>query len=202
MSRLSRSAKTYEAQYFKKPASGPVFLWAIIMLSQFPGTIETNRLIIKRPAMSDAAALVPIAGDFAVIENMSGIPHPYALGDAKDWIEKAADPSHNVGVYRGIYLKPNALIGTVGLYRHDTGGHEIGYMLAKTHWGQGYGTEAVRAFMGHVPTGVDVIAEYTEQNPASAAVLGKCGFVQTGESYWDDCPYTHTKKRCFKMKYA
>jgi len=62
---------------------------------------------------------------------------------------------------------------------------EVGYMLARHFWGRGIATWALRAMLarGFANPETDVITAGTwEDNPASMAVLHKCGFEKTGES--------------------
>jgi len=62
-------------------------------------------------------------------------------------------------------------------------GVELYYALHPDHWGQGVMTAAVQAFLADLfwrfPNN-RVIADRFEDNPASARVLEKCGFVETG----------------------
>jgi RimJ/RimL family protein N-acetyltransferase len=68
---------------------------------------------------------------------------------------------------------------------------EIGYALAKTAWGQGFGTEATRATLAFAFDKLDahrVIANCFPQNTASCRVLEKLGFRREAyevESYFE-----------------
>lgn len=60
---------------------------------------------------------------------------------------------------------------------------DIGYWLLPDVWGQGYATEALRAFTAHVfaTTGLHRLrAEVEEPNRASWALLERCGFTHEG----------------------
>merc|ERR1712217_371406 len=61
---------------------------------------------------------------------------------------------------------------------------EFGYWYGRPHWGQGIATEAARAVLSHgfsdLNVAVATSAFFTE-NPASARVLQKMGFVVTRE---------------------
>jgi RimJ/RimL family protein N-acetyltransferase len=73
------------------------------------------------------------------------------------------------------------VIGSAGMGEHE-GEAEIGYWIARDHWGRGYATEAAAAVLriartlGHRR----VRAGHFADNPASGKVLRKLGFVPTG----------------------
>lgn len=69
---------------------------------------------------------------------------------------------------------------------------EVGYIIAREHWGKGYATESTRGMMTYArqTLGVHTLVAYTsEENNASNHVLEKCGFTRTGiEKIYDaDC---------------
>ena len=83
-----------------------------------------------------------------------------------------------------------AAIGLIILFEDRAGGHaavdlRLGYLLAESTWGAGYGTELVEGF---VAWALDVDEIHTvsggvaTDNPASARVLLKNGFALVGES--------------------
>ncbi len=75
------------------------------------------------------------------------------------------------------------LIGDAGL--HPLGGRgpdiEVGYTLARSAWGRGYGTEAARALVEHAFAALDaprVVAQVEPDNLASRHVLEKLGMTE------------------------
>src|SRR3546814_6851772 len=74
-----------------------------------------------------------------------------------------------------------ALVGCIGIDRNGPD-IELGYWIARQHWGRGYATEAGRAvldisaMLGHQR----LVASHFLDNPASGRVLQKLGFVATG----------------------
>ena len=78
---------------------------------------------------------------------------------------------------------PRLAAVVVGDQAHE-GQAEIGYWIARPHWGQGYATEAAEAVLqiartlGHRR----VTAGHFVDNPASGKVLRKLGFVPTGRT--------------------
>lgn len=72
-------------------------------------------------------------------------------------------------------------IGYVQLCKIDDGSWEIGYHIAKQFTGQGYATEAVKAFLPSMAQKLNIKEVYgicLTENTASVRVLEKCGFVQ------------------------
>jgi RimJ/RimL family protein N-acetyltransferase len=72
-------------------------------------------------------------------------------------------------------------IGYVQLCQIDDGSWEIGYHIAKQFTGQGYATEAVKAFLPAMAKKLNIKEVYgicLAENTASVRVLEKCGFVQ------------------------
>lgn len=82
-------------------------------------------------------------------------------------------------VYPIIVKKTQDNIGYVQLCPIDDGKWEIGYHVGKKYTGNGYATEAVRAFLPVIAKRVGVSEIYgicLTENEASQAVLRKCGF--------------------------
>ena len=72
-------------------------------------------------------------------------------------------------------------IGYVQFCQIDDGAWEIGYHIAKEFTGQGYATEAVKAFLPVIAEKLNIKQVYgicLAENTASVRVLEKCGFVQ------------------------
>ena len=70
-------------------------------------------------------------------------------------------------------------IGYVQLCPIDNGKWEIGYHIAKQYTGNGYATEAVKAFLPVIARQVNISEIYgicLAENKASLAVMRKCGF--------------------------
>lgn len=79
-------------------------------------------------------------------------------------------------------------IGYVQLCQIDVGNWEIGYHIAKQFTGQGYATEAVKAFLPALAQKLNIKEVYgicLAENAASVHVLEKCGFVQVFQGMGD-----------------
>lgn len=74
------------------------------------------------------------------------------------------------------------LLGCAGLSRGPAGDAELGFWIARPHWGQGYATEAARAVLGLARAlgHRRVLAHHRAESHASARVLAKVGFRRLG----------------------
>jgi RimJ/RimL family protein N-acetyltransferase len=64
----------------------------------------------------------------------------------------------------------------VSFLRDGVGEREVGYWLARSHWGRGVATEALTQFLDLEPRR-PLIAHVATHNPGSRRVLEKCGFT-------------------------
>lgn len=142
---------------------------------------RTERLLLRPVWNEDATALVQAICDEAIVRNLANAPWPYTIEDAQHFIAIDHDKRiPNFMVIRRTNGK-SELIGSCGLTQmHDT--IEIGYWIARNHWGLGYATEAAKAVLdiayslGHK----QIHAGYFTDNPASGHVLRKLGFLRSG----------------------
>lgn len=141
---------------------------------------RSERLFLRPAFPEDSAAILAGIGEEAIVRNLSRAPWPYTLDDARAFTALPQDPHlpHFLVTLPGV-----GVIGAAGLGEHE-GEAELGYWIARAHWGQGYATEAGRAVLriartlGHTR----VIAGHFTDNPASGKVLRKLGFVPTGQA--------------------
>ena len=146
--------------------------------------VSTERLILRGPVVTDAAALVAVCGDRNVAGMTTSMPHPYSLTDAEQLIARAQ--AHD---WRrdALFVIEHRAFGVVGLldFDHDRGARaEIGYALGRPYWNRGYATEAVRGALKWVKRDWRknvVVAGHFTDNPASGQVLCKAGFLYTGD---------------------
>jgi RimJ/RimL family protein N-acetyltransferase len=142
--------------------------------------IRTKNLLLRPLWPEDAGALASALNDWEVAKYLAKVPYPYRTADADYFIQRCNEHAQLQPVF-GIVLIAGAehkLIGGAGLH-----GAELGYWIARAHWNKGYAFEAAQAvlelaFLGYGRAAVE--ASYMLDNPASAAVLRKLGFKDTG----------------------
>ncbi len=151
--------------------------------------LETRRLWLRWPRLSDAQAIIRLAGDRVIADMTAKIPHPYPSDAADRFIFQARQDNADGSALTLAVTpknKPNALIGVIGIVREEASDlPQLGYWLGQSHWGQGLMSEAaqavVAAFFTIAPHDV-LLASTRIVNSPSQRVLEKCGFEfeQTG----------------------
>jgi RimJ/RimL family protein N-acetyltransferase len=148
--------------------------------------IHTARLVIRAVAESDLADLLEVNGDDEVTRYL-----PYATwrnhDDALAWLARMQDRCAT-GTARQYVIErrpDRKVIGTVLVFQFDepSARVEIGYVVGRAHWRQGYATEALRAVCRHAfeAAGIRRIeAEARPDNVASNELLLSLGFTHEG----------------------
>ena len=139
---------------------------------------RSERLFLRPAFPEDSGAILAGIGEEAIVRNLARAPWPYTLDDARSFAALPQDPRlpHFLVTLPGV-----GVIGSAGMGEHE-GEPEIGYWIARAHWGRGYATEAAGAVLriartlGHRR----VVAGHFTDNPASGKILRKLGFVPTG----------------------
>lgn len=148
-------------------------------------SLTTRRLTLRQPVMEDAGRIALFLNNFAVAGNLSRVPYPYHLADAKAWLRswRPDKPASETGF--AIDLAGEGFIGQVG-YHLDAHGHTvIGYWLAQPFWSRGIMSEAVAAVINwyfDVTVAPKIRSGVFHFNKASLAIQRKMGFVETGAS--------------------
>lgn len=147
-------------------------------------TLSTQRLNLRQPLMSDADRLARFLDNFAVAGNLSRVPYPYRLSDAKAWLRswRPDRPAGETGFI--IDLPGEGPIGHVGFHLDDPG-TVIGYWLAQPFWNRGFMSEAVRAAIDwyfEVTDAPALASGVFHFNKASLAIQRKLGFREVGVS--------------------
>jgi ribosomal-protein-alanine N-acetyltransferase len=150
-------------------------------------SLETARLLLRPFLLTDAQDVQRLAGDKAVAEPTSAIPHPYEDGMAEAWISthQSAFDSGKMTSFAIILKASNTLIGAISLLNISDDGHraELGYWIGRKFWEQGYGTEAARAVMEYGFSELylnRIHGRCLKRNRGSGRVLEKAGMRYEG----------------------
>lgn len=148
--------------------------------------LETRRLVLRAPVPADAPAISELADNPKVAQNLVGMPHPYRLRDALDWI--AESPPEDGQKHLICLRSPTAApvpIGAVTLdYRRGAGLPTLGCWLGEAWWGREYATEAAHAvidfaFLHQGHERLSFTCRVT--NAAGRRVIEKCGFQMVAQ---------------------
>ena len=150
------------------------------LLREASDAIGTARLDLRLLRVADAPHFVRLfEGDWEAVKQTGRMPYPVTETAMRDWIALHAAGSSRT--FLMIRKEDGAPLGGVGF-----GGmgdvQELGYALGRAYWGQGYATEGVLAMIEHARTlGLSALEAFTfVENPSSARVLAKAGFMDLG----------------------
>lgn len=143
--------------------------------------IETERLIITELKLDMAEVVQANSVDE---DNRRFVPDEVweTVEEAEETLEfliSRYGTSEGPFVYPVIVKETQENVGYVQLCSIEGGNWEIGYHIAKRHTGNGYATEAVKAFLPVISAQVGASEVYgicLDENKASQAVMRKCGF--------------------------
>jgi len=150
-----------------------------------PETIETERLLLRRPKRSDAQAVFHrYASDRDVTRYLSWPTHR-SVADTLAFLAMSDDewqrwPAGPYLVHTRDSDVAGKLVGSTGLFYKSPTRAITGYVFARDAWGQGYATESLQAMVDIAQqTGVERLEAicHAEHAP-SAHVLEKCGFTR------------------------
>ncbi len=149
-------------------------------------TITTERLVLRPFALSDAADVQRLAGEWAVADTTTNISHPYPDGAAAQWIGSHAErfAQREIMTLAVTLRDSGELAGCISLRLKDNDDRaEMGYWMGVPYWNQGYCSEAARALVayGFEQMGLHrIYAHHLTRNPASGRVMQKAGMVYEG----------------------
>jgi RimJ/RimL family protein N-acetyltransferase len=155
------------------------------MLIMFPVELETRRLRLRRPRMSDAESVFrKYAQDAEVTRYLQWRPHS-SVDTTRSFIANCEAQWRSASAFPYVIAskEDGELLGMIELRPR---GHrvEFGFVLARAYWGNGLMPEAVSALTAVAlgqPDVYRVEATCDAENRASARVLEKSGFEREGQ---------------------
>ena len=149
-------------------------------------TLETPRLRLRKLSMRDAQDIFDYSQDpqvarYVLWEAQTSLSEArsyirfmlrkYRLGEPASW---------------GIEWKETGrIIGTIGFMwiQRDNAAAEVGYSLSRAYWNRGIMTEDLSALLRYGFRSMNlnrIEAQHETENPASGAVMRKCGMQREG----------------------
>jgi ribosomal-protein-alanine N-acetyltransferase len=138
--------------------------------------IRTERLLLRRARYDDAPSMHRIMVDAQAMRYWSSLPHD-SFEQTESWVASMveADPltSDDFIVTRG-----GELIGKLGGWQLP----EIGFLFAPSHWGHGYASEALGAFIERRRRlgSTELTADVDPRNHAALKLLNGSNFKAVG----------------------
>lgn len=144
-------------------------------------SLETERLLLRPFRQDDFDAYAAMCAD-AEVMRFIGDGAPLSREDA--WRNMAMVAGHwslrGFGMWAVEERATRAFVGRVGLYYPEGWpGREVGWALARPHWGKGYALEAARASLAHAfhtlhwPRAISLIDPENQRSIRVAERLGE-----------------------------
>lgn len=148
--------------------------------------LQTSRLLLREMTEDDLPALRSILQDPQV---MYAYEHAFSEEEVRAWLAKQRRryAEDGFGLWAMVLRQTGAMIGQCGLTWQDRGDGtqcvEVGYLLQRAFWHQGYATEAATACKAYAfqELGLDEVCSIIrDNNLASQAVARRNGMIVTG----------------------
>ncbi|KRG70087.1 GNAT family N-acetyltransferase [Pseudoxanthomonas dokdonensis] len=149
-----------------------------------PLRLQGQGFVLRRWSPHDLRSLVRHANDAEVARGLSSrFPHPYRRLDGVRFLAGEV-----VDLRDPVLAIEIDGVACGGIGAHPASGEragvaELGYWLGRRYWGQGIMTRVLDCYVPWVMRELSLHrlqAQVLVSNPASAAVLAKCGFEQEG----------------------
>ncbi len=144
-------------------------------------TLKTKRLVLRQLMIEDAEELFKTLSDDAVMRYWSSGPHQ-CINETKSYIAWNADADADHKCW-AVTSDGARAMGWVILLPHRKDIFELGYILGRQHWRQGYLGEAAEAVLDYTFLELAarrVMADTDPDNDASIRLLEKLGFQKEG----------------------
>lgn len=154
--------------------------------------LRTPRLILRELTGEDLEDLKEIHQDE---ETMTAYAHAFSEEEVKAWLQRNLEryAQDGIGLWAVILRETGEFVGEVGLTWQKVEGEtlmEVGYLLKRSCWHQGYATEAAKGCMAYAfrTLGADrVVSIIRDSNTASRQVARRNGMAETKtfvKHYW------------------
>ena len=153
---------------------------------EYMPALNTPRLKLRRLTMGDAADIFDYSSDPMVARHVLWDPMR-SIADARTYIKfmirkyRLERPA-SWGIVHG---ESGRVIGTIGYMwiRYEDSSAEVGYSLSRRYWNNGYMSEALSRVIDYSFQELllnRIEAQCETDNPASGAVMRKCGMKHEG----------------------
>lgn len=148
--------------------------------------LETPRLILRRITLRDARDIYEYGRDPEVARFVLWDAYT-SVSEARSYIRFMIRKYHSgePSSWCIEWKETGEVIGTIGYMwiQHEHGSAEVGYSLSHPFWNRGIMTEALKAVLKYSFDSLHlnrIEAQHETLNPASGAVMRKCGMTREG----------------------
>lgn len=149
-----------------------------------PPRFRTARLVLREWCDDDRSPFASLNADPGVMEHFPAVLDRNESDELFDLIQ-AHFAAHGFGLWATEYPGVASFIGFVGINRVPfeapfTPAVEVGWRLARPHWGRGYATEAALAVVAYGFSDLDldeIVSFTTPNNLRSRAVMERLGMT-------------------------
>jgi ribosomal-protein-alanine N-acetyltransferase len=153
-----------------------------------PETLETERLLLRRPRLADAPVVLEAWGQDPEVTRYIGWETHRTVADSEAYLTAQEEAWSKGEGHRAWLIEERSAphpVGAIGITFEGAGLRAwLGYVLARRCWGRGLMTEALvevsRASFGLAPRLHRLWAVCDVENAASARVLEKAGYAFEG----------------------
>jgi len=155
------------------------------MRPAFGMNLRTARLTLRPFRMDDAARVLTIQSNWAVMRMLRAATYPATLRSTRQWLASHEGEWRAGTAYRFAAVLDGEVIGCADVDEITRGRGDLGYWLDEAAWGRGFASEAAGAVIAYA---FDVLrldglnSGHARDNPASGTVLRKLRFRRIGET--------------------
>ena len=151
---------------------------------QAPEYVQTDRLMLRRPLVADARAILDRYAADPEVTRYLAWPRHRSITDSEVFIgfSDGEWQRWGSGPYLACSRENGELLGSTGLAFESRDVASTGYVFARDAWGHGYASESLRAMIDLAKTmGVRrLYAICHVDHHASRRVMEKCGLTREG----------------------
>jgi RimJ/RimL family protein N-acetyltransferase len=153
--------------------------------------LTTPRLLLRTFRRNDLPKYAALNADPEVVRYLGGVPLTREHSDEiAEWAQECF-AKEGLGLLAVERREDAAFLGMCGLHHQQSypDDVEVGWRLAREHWGRGYATEAATGWLDHAfgPMGLPRVTSITDPpNLRSLAVMRRLGMVFDHEAEVED----------------
>lgn len=153
--------------------------------------LTTPRLILRTFRRDDLPLYAELNADPEVVEFLGGAPLSRQYSDEiAEWAQELYE-TERIGLLAVERREDNTFLGMCGVHHQESYPDEleVGWRLARQHWGNGYATEAATAWLDYAFGPLDaprVISTTDRPNVRSLAVMQRLGMTFDHEAEIQD----------------